>query len=361
LHLAVAIPTFNRLAHLRRALASVAQQRLSPGVKLTLVVSNCASNDGTTEYLANWHQPGVGWACANEVIFTGEAANQASGATNWLRLTQTVPADVDWVWFMGDDDHLVSETAIQGLAGLLHQTQDADLALVHVCQGRRSLGSAKVLRGSLLQLCNRVGYHEMLGWMSGLVIRREIFQAFMPLAQRQYSESAYAHSAALLELCAERPALFVDMNWVDTQEGQQTEETRRRWTETDMYARHTRVVDDIASMFERGVLREKLQPVFYRYHRYSFWDRFANGLIHKLLQTGQWSEADWKDWQRIGRIADTLADPLFVKQYRAWFESLSAQSRQYIDLRNSLVQQRGQLQAAQKTLLQAPYPSSELL
>ena len=362
LKIAVAIPTFNRLDRLKNAIASIEQQEFdTETVELVCCLCNSASYDGTTEYLSSLQDGKVKFVRNNQVLFAPEVANKESGPTNWLRLTEVVPADVDWVWFMGDDDYLTRKTVIAGLAAILAQTSDERLAICHVSQARRSRGTGKVVRGQLLDLCNRLGFHEMLGWMSSLVMRVNVFKRFMPIAKQHYSESAYGQSAAFLELCAHRDALFIDAKWVDTQDDQQTEESIKRWAEVNMGERYFYVVDGVLSQFERGILRGKLKPTFYRYHTYSLWDRYASFLIARAVNTGELGEVDLAHWERIRKIADTLDDPVFVKLFLAWHGSLSKQIRDILRMQKVLVEAKRDLVGYHQRINVGCYPFYELL
>ena len=49
--LTIAIPTFNRLRQLRRALRAIDQLVIPENVELVIAISNTASGDGTFRYL----------------------------------------------------------------------------------------------------------------------------------------------------------------------------------------------------------------------------------------------------------------------------------------------------------------------
>ncbi len=362
LKIAVAIPTFNRLDRLKNVISSLEQQEFDTGkVELYCCLSNSASFDGTTEFIDSLKDGKVRFVVNNQVVFSPEVANKESGYTNWLRLTEVVPEEVDWVWFMGDDDYLIRKSAIAGLAQILAANADEKLAICHVAQARRSRGTGKVIRGNLLDLCNRLGFHEMLGWMSSLVIRPGVFKSFMPLAKAHYAESAYGQSAAFLELCHRQDALFVDAKWVDTQDDTQTPESIKRWAEVNMAERYFFVVDGILSQFERGVLKGKLKPVFYRYHTYSLWDRYASFLIGRAIQTGSLTETDLAHWDRIRKIADTLDDPVFCNLYTVWHASLSKQIRDILKMQKVLVEAKNELVGYHRRINLGYYPPQELL
>jgi glycosyltransferase involved in cell wall biosynthesis len=360
--IAVAIPTFNRVEKLKNAIFAIEQQDFdTQRVELLCCISNSASFDGTTEYIDSLQDGKIKFVVNNSVVFAPEVANKESGYHNWNTLTSIVPAHVDWVWFMGDDDYLMSKSAIRGLASILEQTDDPSLKIIHVSQARRSRGSGKVVRGKLLELCNRLGFHEMLGWMSSLVIRTDVFKRFMPLVKEHYPETAYGHSAAFLELCTEHDALFVDAKWVDTQDDRQTDDAIKRWAEVNTGERYFYVVDGVLSQVERGIIQRKLKPVFYRYHTYSLWDRYAAFLIGRAVNSGELPDVDIGHWERVRKIADTLDDPVFAKLYLAWHGSISKQIRDILRMQKVLVEAKRGLVDYHNQINLGCYPAQELL
>ena len=48
-------------------------------------------------------------------------------------VAKIIPEDVDWVWFMGDDDYLTSNESVSALHSLI-LNENQDLSFVHVCQ-----------------------------------------------------------------------------------------------------------------------------------------------------------------------------------------------------------------------------------
>ena len=115
---------------------------------------------------------------------------------NYGYLADTVPEDVDWVWFMGDDDYIPDPKALLNLCNLLREkTNDPDFGFVHVCQAKRSRNTGKIITDTTFNLCNLYGYTEMLGWISSLVIRKKQFIAALKKtdARAQLARDEVAH------------------------------------------------------------------------------------------------------------------------------------------------------------------------
>lgn len=361
IEIAVAIPTFNRLEKLKAAIASIERQRFDDSrIKLICCLANSASYDGTAEYIKSLKKSSLTFISFNKLVLSGEEVFKDSGHHNRIQLAEIIPKTVDWVWFLGDDDYFVHDQVISSLAEVIERSEDLDPSLIHISQARRSRRTGQVIHGRLIELCNSLGFHEMLGWMSSLVMKTEVFKNYPGLASR-YPNSAYGHSAVFLELCASKSALFVDVAWVDTQDEVQTEESIQRWALENMGERYFYVVDGILLQFEEGIIQQRLKPAFYRYHTYSLWDRYANFLVVRALNTGKLTAEDLQHWDRIRKIADTLDDPVFAKLYLSWHSSLSSQIRDILKYQTLLIDARNGLAEYVNRLSGGCYPAYELL
>lgn len=347
LKIAIAIPTYNRLEKLQYALKRIEAQEIDSRFELHCVISNIASSDGTHEYLKTLQSNTIRyhiWNTPEKNIFV-----------NWRRCAEAVPKDIDWVWFHGDDDYLTSPQVIKGLVDILEKQSDAKLALIHVCQARRSQKTGKIIRGNLFDLCNQLGYHEILGWMSSIVIRNTkfvpaIMRSTKPLADGLTADellthkiSAYRHSASFLEECINDEALFLDVPWVEPQDTEQTQESIARWQESHEGERYFYVVDDILALYEKGLIQKKISPIFFRYLTYSFWDRYAAFLIAGTIQTGTISERNLGHWTRIRQIADLFELERDKKIFVQWYESLSNYITHYAKLHDEVISQKKNL------------------
>jgi glycosyltransferase involved in cell wall biosynthesis len=334
LKIAIAIPTYNRLEKLKVALHHIETQELDDRFELFCVISNIASQDGTTEFLGQLSHSKVKYVIHNtpeDYIYT-----------NWRRCAEAVPDDIDWVWFHGDDDYIISPVAIKELVTLLNAQADESLKLVHICQALRSRRTCEWFRGNLLDLCNALGYHEVLGWMSSLVVERTVFKSAIELATRPYDEklepsqllvrkiSAYGHSAAILRTCIDQEAIFWDVPWVDPQDRAQTPESVARWQTEQVGERYFFVVDDILSLIEDEVITRPLTPMFFRYLRYTLWDRYAASLIGEVVNTGHMTSLQLEHLQRIKKMEISFVSEREKKLFLQWHQSLRARLMAYI-------------------------------
>ena len=337
--IAVVIPTYNRLERLKFAVHKIETQEIDNRFELYCVISNIGSKDGTCEYLDQLQSEKIKFVIWNKP--------ELNINLNWLRATEAIPKDIDWVWFHGDDDYLTNEKVICSLVDVLIKHYSDNLVLVHACQARRCQMSGKVIKDTVFGLANSIGYHELLGWMSSLVVRRDKFVpsllwAMEPWAmQPQYEKaeeyihnriSAYRHSAGLLRHTANDMAIFVDMPWIEPQDQHQTSESIQRWADSYTSDRYFFVVDDILAMFSDGVLSKSLKPIFFRYLNYSLWDKYTDALLSTLLKTGQINQLGLEHLDRIKKIADHFSLTRDKKLFLQWHHCLCEIIRNYLVL-----------------------------
>jgi len=352
--IAIAIPTYNRLDKLKFALEKIEAQDLDSRFELYCVISNIGSKDGTTEFLDQLKSDKIKYVIWNKL--------EENIYLNWRRCAAAVPKEIDWVWFHGDDDFLTDSQAIKGLVDVLVKEGDEKLSLIHVCQARRSQKTGKTIRGNLFEMCNLMGYHEILGWMSSIVIRSEkfipsIMQASQKIADGLRPEeflthkiSAYSHSASFLEECINDEAIFIDMPWVEPQDIEQTPESIARWEEINTAELYFFVVDDIINLYEKSVIKQKLSPVFFRYLNYSFWDRYASFLIASIMREGKISDRNKEHWLRVRKMAELFELERDKKLFIQWHNALNSQIMNYEELHKEIIELQKKVFEVQKNL-----------
>lgn len=351
--IAIAIPTYNRLDKLKFALEKIEAQELDSRFELYCVISNIGSKDGTTEFLDQLKSDKLKYVIWNKL--------EENIYVNWRRCAAAVPKEIDWVWFHGDDDFLTDSQVIKGLVDVLEKEADEKLSLIHVCQARRSQKTGKTIRGNLFEMCNLMGYHEILGWMSSIVIRNEKFvPAIMQATQKvadglrpeniTHKISAYGHSASFLEECINDEAIFIDMPWIEPQDIEQTPESIARWEEVNTAESYFFVVDDIINLYEKGLIKQKLSPVFFRYLSYSFWDRYASFLIASTMQEGKISERNKEHWLRVRKMAELFELERDKKLFIQWHNALNNQIINYEKLHEEIAQLQKKVIEVQKNL-----------
>ena len=274
--LAIAIPTYNRLENLKVLLNSIDNQIFCKDLELSLFISNIASTDGTSEFLEKESQK------RSNLKIYNKPENQFI-RPNIFYLNKIISPDIQWVWFMGDDDKLSEENSLQKIFECLKENYINDLDFVCVCEKKRSKNTSKIYIDKVFNLCNRFGYHEMLGWISSIILKgqtfKKVFDDFAQSVKTQYNNiedsitSAYPHSASILKYSHDKKGLFYDIGLVEAQDESQTEETQKRWLEENMIWRYFHVIDDIENLINLKILKpQSLSLSFFRYQTYYLWD-----------------------------------------------------------------------------------------
>ena len=166
LKLGIAIPTYNRLEKLKVLLNSIDNQILSKDLDLSLFISNIASTDGTSEFLEEEVQKRYNLKVYNR-------PEDQTIKPNIFYLNKIISSDIQWVWFMGDDDKLSEKNSLQKVYECLKENSIHDLEFFCACEKRRSRNTSKVFIDKVFNLCNKFGYHEMLGWFSSIILRKQ--------------------------------------------------------------------------------------------------------------------------------------------------------------------------------------------
>lgn len=333
---AIVIPTYNRVEALKKAISHIEEQEIEPNTELFCVICNTASTDGTHDYLMTLKS-------SQKIKYVIHSSLENSIFVNWRKCADVIPQDMDWVWFHGDDDYLYTPQSVQYVLNLIKEETDPTLSLVHACQSRRSLKTGNVIEGDLIGLCNKIGYHEMLGWMSSLIVRADRFIPALKDATKNTAKikkstqaiemrmSAYPHSAAILEHCYADKALFIDLPLVEPQDTQQTEESMQRWQVERMGERYFFVIDDLLELQKKGALKNGVSKVFFRYLTYNLWDRYASFILEEMLFHNGVSQQLLGYISDMQKMANLFESPSDVKSYLIWFYSLQSEINRFVD------------------------------
>ena len=343
MHVVVAIPTFNRCSYLKTNIEHFKKQVVSDDIRLSLAVSNSASSDGTSDFLKNLVNEGGDVSVYNK--------KRDWHGYNYGCLLEALPDDADWVWLMGDDDYLADPKAVDIVCDIIkEQKKDGDFAFVHACQARRSRNSGDVYIDNVLTLCNEIGYLELLGWMSSLIIRKDIFEraigrthdrALPSKDDVEYAQtiSAFFHSKGLLEELHDKMGAIIDLPLVEPQDESQTAESIKRWTEENVGERYINVMDDIASLAESGVALNDLNAKFFRYHTFHLWDRFMTYQLAAIVNFGNAEDKAailssmtryTENWERIFGVTDYLEDKVLKKALASIIECNASLGEMYV-------------------------------
>ena len=272
--LLVVIPTWNRADYLDAAIRAIAMARsMARDCDVELFVSDNSSSDHTQEVVLRW-QTGAPWIHYRR----WEEHISDSWPAILRRAFLGSSIEYDYLWLQGDDDYISEPAAYDILTEAVKACAEDPPAVVHCCQTRRSLpGDGRIILGTTEELCNIYGWHDLLGWISGLVISHDTVDRMWasPHCEVQPA-SAYWHSEVLLEAAYGRTMMILAAGLIDPQDEVQTAESIQRWAIGGGASKtYWRIIPGLLSLQDRGVLKMPLTLGFFRYLTYSFWDRFA--------------------------------------------------------------------------------------
>jgi hypothetical protein len=244
---------------------------------------------------------------------------------------------------VGDDDYFTSNDVILKLTTFLKKSDNSQLAFIHSCQCRRSTHTNAAHFGTLFELCNSIGFHEMLGWISSIIVKTQIYKAAFNSILFEKSQSAYLHASTLLGEAANFQGVFLDTAWIEPQEVQQNEETLETWQKENMLERYFYVIDDLVSLKERGLLPNNLNSIFFRYLDITFIERYINYVFTELICNLKLSESTSDHWRRVEKISFLLGDTIESNDFLARYKSLSANIDTIINLQKLIEHTRQSL------------------
>lgn len=159
----IAIPTFNRSRNLKIALDAISKLIVPKNVVLNVAISNSHSNDDTTLILDNIQLPNANIFLNNQSIVH---------LNNWSALGEIIPRNSDFVWLHGDDDIILNPFALTIMERLGLFESDFEIIITPAI---RRVFTNQLHRDYLSNLACTYGAHEFLGWMSSLIISKNLF------------------------------------------------------------------------------------------------------------------------------------------------------------------------------------------
>lgn len=320
MRLLVAIPTWNRAEHLDKAIRAIAAARaITHGCEIELFISDNCSSDHTGEVVARW-QEGSPW-----IHYRRWEEHIASSWPDILRRVLTGSDLVyDYLWLQGDDDVITDLSAYTKLAEGIRACGEDSPAIVHCCQTRRSIpGDQRIIVGNTEDLCNSYGWHDLLGWISSLVMAKETVDQIWTSPHGEIRPmSAYWHAEVLLEVAYGRTMLILTEGLIDPQDIEQTDESKQRWANAKVGQAYWYIISGLSSLKGRGIFTKPLTLGFFRYLTYSFWDRFAVEALHMASSSGTTDEALEIRLNLLRGLGDLLGYGEDRKLYQNWLEGL---------------------------------------
>ncbi len=317
--LLVAIPTWNRAEHLDTAICAIAAARsMTQKCDVELFISDNCSSDHTAEVVARWLE-GAPW-----IHYRRWKEHAPRGTPILQRAFLGMNVEYDYLWLQGDDDYISDLNAYEILAEAIEASADDPPAIVHCCATRRSTpGDQRIIAGTTEELCNIYGWHDLLGWISSLVISRDTVDRMWASPHSEIQPpSSYYHSELLLEAGYGRTMLILATGLIEPQDAVQTAESVGRWALADVSNGYWRIIPGLLSLRERGVLTAPLTLNFFRYLTYSFWDRFAAELMDRASRRETTEEYLASRLELLNLLALLLGHSVERKLFENWLHGL---------------------------------------
>jgi glycosyltransferase involved in cell wall biosynthesis len=349
--LAFVIPTWNRQDHLYKCLESISSQ-IGPEDDVEVIVVDDASDVPLRSYAEKLADGGTGESLpAGVKIKRRDAHTEYSAA---FRDMMRAAPHAEWVWTFGDDD-LLRPGALKFMLEWLPKIA-ADF--IHVTEAKRASGVNNIYHAtSMFDLANKFGWIEMTGYITGNLTRGAVLAAAAETPRwNVYARSAFVQSCALIDVLADRPATFMDVPLISSQDNENSEQTWIRWRDQNIPGRYLHLVDALECMYDAGVLKKRVTKEFFRYLNYHLWDRFLTHFASDYLDHGLiWSE---DAWGRLMRFAQFVADEEFAKELLIDIEAARGLCTLANYMGKNLEGLRAELAAIRERRGQAVYPYS---
>lgn len=314
------IPTWNRAVKLDRCIRTMIQQILETQSRreVGIFVSDNCSDDDT---------PGVLSRLAVEfpdiIEVYRRPVHDLLAAANYEEVLRRIPSE--YIWIFGDDDVLLPG----GLNTVLNVLKTNQPALIHAGHGWFKPHSLGIYSGTVLSFANRMGYNQFIGWITAIILRRDIAHTMVSMPQwLTYKECAFPQTCGVLHAAAYLPAIVIDHAIAEPMEAQ-TKEDMERWAKTNTAWAYVMLIDSMKLLFESGRLREKLKPGFFKYLNYYLWDRFIVNMVASHVSDKPWPD---KGWDNILLMAEMIDDQDTAKRIRNAVHS----ARKLCELRTNL-------------------------
>jgi glycosyltransferase involved in cell wall biosynthesis len=346
--LAFVIPAWNRPKHLEICIESIASQVRSDHDVRVIVQDDCSSD---TDVPVVCDRMAEKYQCV-EIRRRREHGDYSDAFRDMFRAAP----DAEWVWTFGDDDKLQPNALKFMLTDVLPRMAERDY--FHVAEATRAAGTNAIAYSSrLVDLCGEFGWVDLTGFITGNVCRGPLLASAAETPRWSlYAKSAFVHCAALLETLADRPCAYADIPLISTQGNSDSDETAKRWHESNIPVRYMLMIDCIDRMFDDGILTKKMPAKFFRYLTYHLWDRFLVCFINDAVN----SQALWpaEAWGRVERFTKYLADPEVAAKLREDIDAARTLTTLHIAMVQNAASINNQIADIGNRLSAAVYPYS---
>jgi hypothetical protein len=344
--LTIAIPSKDRLSYLRNNIFHSLSLPDIDGLDVKFCISAASSTDGSKDFLRS--------LAKKEPRLIINIKNSKRTRWNWIYLAGIIPHDSEWVWLFGDDDIIVDPTGWGSVLNLLNQANEVGASIVCIPQAKRVPEGELIYVDSLINIAGKFGFHDALGWMTSILMRRSVFMQMITEMRIRFKNiytdtgllrtraSPFFHSLKLLEQNAESIAILALQKIVDEQI---SVKEKKRHTLVARQEEHLRErLPFTFTEFKQYIIKSDNTKSlnFYRYVNKTFIDVFINIISEDILNGKSQAQIN----SRIKELKFILDRVLNISQ------------RPYTDMINTMIginQSRVPLNYMQRLTLQKIY------
>ena len=279
MHLAIAIPTYNRTQSLKRCVDSILSQNYPTWISLSIVIANSASEDQTHDYIEN--------LLSNDSRVVAFNQRLEDSYQNLICLADTIPKEADWVWLMGDDDKLDNPSAVSIVCETIATQQDPNLHFIHACHSRRAHLLNRQVSGTVAELCETFGCLEMLSWFSSIICTRQLMiDSLLEIGTKPFKPdqtAAFAHAFVLFKRLHKCNGVFIDIPLVKPQNRKMTAKCVEQWQEANIPQKMFYSINELVELKSLGLIDHETPYQFFRYHQGYLWDKLMGDLMDQLV------------------------------------------------------------------------------
>ena len=285
--LTVAIPTRNRLPFLRHTLEHMLSIREPEDLEVTFAVSATSCDDLTPAYLDALSR--------NEARISVNTRQTRWTRWNYIHLEKVVPSEAEWVWLFGDDDIIIDKHGWDRVSKIISMANSNDASLICIPQAKRVLEPEAIHADTLINLCYRFGMHEAMGWITSLIMRRDVFVGFIDAMRIRFSRARtdtglnrsrvtpFFHSLELFKHHRNNVAILCLLKIVDEQIPPTDKKAHTAQSRTNEHLRHRLIYTftEYLDILRSDARSRSIQ--FYRYVNKTFPDLMLNIIAEDLL------------------------------------------------------------------------------
>jgi hypothetical protein len=256
-------------------------------LNINYCISAASCNDGTQDYLKSISK--------SRDNFHINIKPSHRTRWNWIYLSKIIPSDADWVWLFGDDDIILHEDGWLPVKKLIDLAEINDADIISIPQSKR-VNVEEIHIESLINLSSRFGLHEILGWMTSIIMRRSVFIKLMSSMKERFRNvytdkgmhvsrvSPFFHALILLKHNADCKTILALQKIVDEQVIESDKITYTTAAREGEFLKD-RLPHTFAEFKDLILQHNETKKIsFFRYVNKTFFELFINIISENIIQ-----------------------------------------------------------------------------